>query len=216
MVERCAEPPHIARGVGARTPQDLGRQVGQRARDLAPIPQRCKRTGAPVHVGSLRGGHAKIEQRGPRTAQHDVGWLQIAVDDAVRVGVGQRVSQLVRDRQQLTRRDGTAPDARLQRLAVETLHDEVVDARVVPDVVERADVRMLEVGDHPGFTLEAFPPIGIGRRIAGEDLDGDRAAETKVARFVDLTHAPDAEEAEDFVDSEATARGETHDCRDSH
>src|SRR6185436_10073569 len=155
----------------------------------------------------------KIQQRGPRAGQHDVGWLQIAVDDPVRVRVGQRVSQFVRDRQQLARRNGTAPDARLQRLPVETLHDEVIDARVVPDVVERADVRMLEVGDDPGFPLEAFPPIGIGRRIAGEDLDGDRAAETDVPSFVDLTHAPDAEEAEDLVDSEATARGKTHDGR---
>ena len=63
--------------------------------------------------------------------------------------------------------------------AWDELHHQVVG----PDVVERADVRMVERGKRPRLALEAraeYRPL--------EDLDRDVATEPSVARAVDLAH----------------------------
>ena len=53
-----------------------------------------------------------------------------------------------------------------QRLALEQLHDEKVGRAVAADVVERADVRMVERGDGPRLALEARAPGPDPRRDA--------------------------------------------------
>ena len=50
------------------------------------------------------------------------------------------------------------------------LHDEVMDAVLHPDVVERADVRMIQAGDNPGFALEALERSGSSDRCPGSVL----------------------------------------------
>ena len=52
---------------------------------------------------------------------------------------------------------GAAGQPIRQRLAVEALHDEKVDAVLVADVVEGADVRMIQRGDRLRFALEPRP-----------------------------------------------------------
>jgi len=37
------------------------------------------------------------------------------------------------------------------------LHNQVVDAVLLPDVVESADMGMIEAGDGSGFRFESFP-----------------------------------------------------------
>ena len=53
-----------------------------------------------------------------------------------------------------------------QRLALEKLHDEKRRAVVLADVVERADVRMLELRERARFALEARAEL----RVGGEQL----------------------------------------------
>ncbi len=76
-----------------------------------------------------------------------------------------------------------------ERLALEARHDEEVGALVLADVVERADVRVIEGADRLGFALEAFAAIGIRGRRIGQDLDRDGAIQPAVPRAVDLAHA---------------------------
>ena len=80
------------------------------------------------------------------------------------------------------------------------LHDQVVGA----DVVEGADVGMVEGGDGVGFLLEA----------AGEadqrSLNGDVAVEARVASAPDFAHAPFADRREDFVVTELFSGGQGH------
>jgi len=40
------------------------------------------------------------------------------------------------------------------------LHDQVVDAVLLSDVVEGADMGMIEAGDGPCFAFKAFPQLG--------------------------------------------------------
>ena len=78
------------------------------------------------------------------------------------------------------------------------------------DVVERADVRVRERGDGPGLALEARAALRVGGEFSWEDLDGDRAVEAGVASLVNLSHAPGADQAEDFVRAEPRARSQRH------
>ena len=43
-----------------------------------------------------------------------------------------------------------------QTLAIEVLHDEKVDPVLMPDVVKRADVRMVQCGDRTCLALESL------------------------------------------------------------
>ena len=100
-----------------------------------------------------------------------------------------------------------------QRLPLEVLHDEELDAVLVPDVVERADVRMRELRDRLRLPLEPLADLGARGEVRGQDFDGNRAAEARVAGAVDLAHAAGADLADDLVRAEAGAGGERHGFR---
>ena len=65
----------------------------------------------------------------------------------------------------------------LQRRALHELHDKVVRT----DVVQRADVGMVERRHRAGLALEAFGELLLG------SLDGDNAVETRISRLPHLT-----------------------------
>jgi hypothetical protein len=67
------------------------------------------------------------------------------------------------------------------------------------DIVERADVGMIEAGDGFGFALEAGFQGGVVGEVGGEDFDGDFAAEAGVAGAIDFAHAACADGGKDFV-----------------
>ena len=77
------------------------------------------------------------------------------------------------------RRDGTA-----QRLAVDVLQHEIA----WPDVVQLADVRMVQRRDRPRFVFESAQPIRVIGDWRRENLDGDVAIETRIAGAVDFAH----------------------------
>ncbi len=77
---------------------------------------------------------------------------------------------------------------------------------LLADVVERADVRMVELRDRAGFAVEPLAELRISGEGFGQDLDGDDAIEARVAGLVDLAHAAGAEGGEDLVRAEARAR----------
>src|SRR5262245_20638890 len=92
---------------------------------------------------------------------------------------------------------GIEPLARepiVERLALQQLHDEKgLAALRLPDVVDRADVRMLQRGDGRGFALKAVPGLRHVAESGRKDFEGDIATEPRVARFVDFTHSARAE-----------------------
>jgi hypothetical protein len=68
--------------------------------------------------------------------------------------------------------------------------------------VERRDVRMIEGSEHLRFALESRDAIRIERERFRQHLDGDFAAELRIARAIDLAHATGPERADDFIRSE--------------
>src|SRR5262249_30448092 len=99
-----------------------------------------------------------------------------------------------------------------ERLAVDQLeHHEVqlvaAHARAA-DVVDRADVRVVERGDALRLALEARAELRVGRELRGQQLDGHVPLESRVTRLVDLAHPPRTERSADLVRPEAGGRRE--------
>ena len=62
-----------------------------------------------------------------------------------------------------------------------------------------------------GARLAVEPMDEVGRRQRGVDhLDGDVAAQPRVARAIDLAHAAGPEASDDLVGAEAIAGGEAY------
>ena len=83
------------------------------------------------------------------------------MQNAVPVRGGERRGDLRRQPEGLLDRHRAA-----QRDAVQVLHDQEVDAVLTPDVMERADVRMIQRRDRARFALEALACSRIVGHVA--------------------------------------------------
>ncbi len=81
--------------------------------------------------------------------------------------------------------------------AFDVLHDDVVGT----DVVNLADIRMIQSGDGAGLALKSFAELFEGR------FDGDDTVQARVASFPYFTHATGTDGREDFVRAEFVASG---------
>ena len=95
----------------------------------------------------------------------------------------------------------------LQRLAFDDLHHDEGVAFVVANVVERADVGMVEPRDGPGLAFETLTRGLILSDVWREDFDGDRPSEAGVRGSVHLAHSTGANGADDFIRTESSAAG---------
>ena len=107
-----------------------------------------------------------------------------------------------------------------QRLALQVLHHQEVDRMPcvgVPrpcrggrrdlgaDIMDGADVRVVQAGEGLGLALEPLSQVRIGRDMLRKHLDGNRAIEPRVTRLVDLAHPARADLGDDLIGSEAGA-----------
>ena len=144
----------------------------------------------------------------PDGRQHDVGRLDVAVDDAGAVAVVERAQHVGRDRQRTLGQDlatvlGAAQDV-AQRLALDVLHDDVGHvAAVLVDrlagVVDRDDRGVVERCGRLGLAAEAGLERVVGGEVAAKLLDGDGAAEAQVAADAYVGHAAASEQAAELI-----------------
>jgi len=185
----------------------------QRAEDRAARSQkiRRRRDGARyLHGRRLELRETEVEQLRAGLRKHDVAGLEIAVRDALAVRAVERLGDLDAVAQHLRERHRAAREPLRGGFSFEQLHDDVLDAILAADVVERADVRMVEARDRLRLALESLPEVGVARDVLGEDLDRDGAFESCVASPIDLAHAACADQGEDLVRPEAFPGGERH------
>ena len=155
----------------------------------------------PVAVRGIAGGDrdAEVAQAGVAVGREpDVVGLDVAVDDAVLVGVGERVGQRAAGAEHL--RDRQAPPGRRreplgQRAARHVAGDDVQHAAVLDRVVDGHDVRVVAEPRHQA----RLAPHPLARDGSGEAVTGagdrDRAVEREVVRQPHLLRPAAAEHA---------------------
>jgi len=77
--------------------------------------------------------------------------------DTARVGVRERIGHLLAVAQDLVDRQRTLRQAGTQRLPLDQLHGDVGLPLRLADVVDRADVRVIQPGGEPPLTDETRP-----------------------------------------------------------
>ena len=217
LVQHKSEREQIRADVDVFAAQLLRGHVGDRADGVAVL-------GEPA-IGELRRlhrrarhrlvdhclGESKVEDLRPVAGEKNVCRLDIAVDDARRVCRIERAGQSGGDFDEFAVVQRSARQPLLQRFAVQQFHHQERNALGGhADVVDRADIRVLERGDRAGLALESRAPLRIGRHVGRQHFDGDRAIEPRVAGLVDFAHPAGAERREDLVGAEAGAGGESH------
>ena len=111
------------------------------------------------------------------------------MDDAVSMRLVERIGDLNRVAEGLIERQRTLVQSLGERLPFQKLHDQEVNAILLPDVEHGTNMRVAECRQRLGLTLEPLSQVGIAGDMRGQDLDGDGAIETRILGFVDLTHA---------------------------
>jgi len=86
----------------------------------------------------------------------------------------------------------------MQRRSLDVLHHEVIR----PDVVQDADVRMVQRRNGLGLELEPLPVAAFER------LYRDRPAQARVDGLVHLSHAASANQGDQFIWSKTCPRSE--------
>ena len=189
FVQDDPERPDIAAGVSALPFEHFRRQIAERPRDDASFGQR---RGGDCGLYALRQtpGQPEIEHLQPAArGDHEVGALQIAMDDSAGVRVRDRVSELegqVRDR-----REREAPFWHTigQHAAIKKLHGDERTGLVVAHLMHLTNVRMLQFERVVGLTLQ--PSRGISTGV-GQHLDRDAQVRPGVPCFIHLAHATGA------------------------
>src|SRR5215469_15365896 len=84
-------------------------------------------------------------------------------------------------------------------LAFQALHDYERLVSLLTDVVNRADVRMIQGGSSTGFPTEAFKCLGGFRKVVRKKFQGNSAAKFRVLGLVHNAHSTAAELLHDAV-----------------
>jgi hypothetical protein len=123
-----------------------------------------------------------------RFADHDVGRLDVAVNDRRAVGVVECRTQHFEDAQLFGESPHAAPRDQLRQcLARHVLHRDERTIVVFADVVNRDDVGMVEAASRSRLARESFARHRIVEPLF-EELDGDEAFDRGVARKVERAH----------------------------
>ena len=162
--------------------------------------------GADEHAvrGQPGPGHAddaEVEdlQRTAVAVDHQVGRLDVAMDHARLVGVGQTRAQALHHLELAHERDRlAAPNQLRQRLAADELHRDERPALEDAELVDRDDVRMREAAGGAGLALEALAHLLVVEALA-QELDRDGAIERGIAGEIDVAHPAALDEALDGV-----------------
>ena len=151
-------------------------------------------------AGGVHGsGDAEVGEHASLALEQDVLRLDVAMDDALPLGISQGVGYRPGDPQRIRQRElGLARQAAPERLALHVGHGEPEPAGCLTGVVDRQDVRVVEPGGEPDLPDE---PLGAQRvrQLGMENLQGDGAVVPDIAGQVDGGHAAAAELALEHV-----------------
>jgi hypothetical protein len=115
-----------------------------------------------------------------------------------------------RQRERFAAREAAHREPFPQGLPFEQLEHEVGTAVVDPEIMNREDVGVVELSRRPRFLLEAMEPPRFRCEGSRQHLDGDRAADPRVAGAIDLRKPSASERLEELVTSQQGPDGKRH------
>jgi hypothetical protein len=122
----------------------------------------------------------------------NVGGLDVAVDDAFGVGGVESFSDLRGDAKEAIEFDWLSGDEMLKGGAVKEFHGDEGAAVFFADVVDGADVGMVEGGRGFGFAAETLEGLAVGGEFFGKKFESDEAVEAGILDLIDHTHTASA------------------------
>src|SRR5208282_2402341 len=150
---------------------------------------------------------AKVQYlRWPSLDKENIRGLDVAVDDALFEGSFQAVGNLYPNVQEFGYRYRLSGNAVLQRLAFQQLHGDKGTAFEFPNIVNCADIRMIERGCSARFAAESLDGLRILGNVVGEEFKSHTAAEARVFGFIDHAHATTAKFFQDAVVRDGAAK----------
>ncbi len=182
LVERHAERPDVGPVIDPPAARLLRRHVGHRA-DRRALSRSARLTG--------ERRQAEVEDLGPAVlCDEDVGGLDVAVDDAPAVRLGEAPCDPEPELRDVGELERTPLHPFLECLALVAGHGDEEPAVVrLVDVVDGADVRVIERRRGARLLDEALLGVLVPRQLGGEELEGDGPLEAGVLGAVHDTHA---------------------------
>src|SRR5256885_13046652 len=145
-------------------------------------------------------GQTKIEKFYLRAIGYEnVRGLDVAVDDGLGVSGFECVGHLIAKLGYTLDLHGLAGNEMLKRLPFEKFHDDKILVGVLVDVVNRADVRVIQGGGGSRFALEALDGQMVFRNMFREKLQADVPTQAQIFGAIHNSHAAAAELLQDAV-----------------
>ena len=185
--------------IHVRSARLFGRHIAGRAEEHTRQRQR-----GGVGIERDRTRQAEVEELDAVNAQEHVRGFEIAMDDAARVQRAERRQDREAEPDCFRRRNGSTLETRGQRFALEQLHDDERAAFVLPNLVQRTNVRMTDRCGSTRFAQEPIAHLRIGCRL--DRLQRHRSLKPLVDRFEDDAHAA----APNLTDDAVGANGLGH------
>src|SRR5205085_49344 len=129
----------------------------------------------------------------------DIGWLDVAMDDALRMRGVKGVGNFDAEVDKLVDLERAAGEAIVERLALHPLHDDERVTLMLADVVDRADVGVVQAGRGSRFDAKPFHRLPIACEVFWNELEGDLPPKAGVVSTVDNAHAAGAELVDDAI-----------------
>src|SRR5262245_27658269 len=143
-------------------------------------------------------GEAKVEQLDPMFGEKDVRRLEVAMNDAAAMHRPQCREHATHDLESFLNWQCTPSDSRGQSLTLKELHSDIKPATVFPDLVELANIRMVEAGSDSRLAFETLPSLRTDTRCS-HCLDGNGTIQSVVVTCIHHTHAAFAECTRDAI-----------------
>ena len=145
----------------------------------------------------------EVEKLHPgRRMDHDIAGLQIAVNHAGFVSGGECVRYLNRVLERSIQGQRTAAKHGRQRLTCDVFKDDIFDRAIAADIVDCTDVGVVQCRNGACLALCTGAEFRIAGRLGRQGLNGDVAAQTRIASPVHFAHTTASDQRFDAVRSE--------------
>src|ERR1700733_1333552 len=176
LIEHHSEGEEVGTGIERLAAHLLWRHIHDRAQGGPRIGEMLHRLGVELFRARLRlredFRQTEVENlRVSASCNEDICRLDVAMDDAFGVGRIQRIGDLDAERQELLRVDGLFPNPVFQRRAIQVLHHDERPAILLTNVVNRADVWVVQGRSSLRFALKTAESVRVSSHFVREKLE---------------------------------------------